>query len=160
MDYDSLARSYDSLYGEEQLKKANLIKKNISVKKTHLLLDVGCGTGIVSSVFSCNKIGIDPSAKLIKQALMPTIKGNAENLPFGNETFDFVLCVTAIHNFNDQEKGILEMKRVLKKKGTLVISSLKKSEKFKKIDELIRKHLLVGNETSEEKDRIYFCKKS
>ncbi len=159
MSYEAIAAGYNRLYGEEQLKKAGLIRNCVRVKKTDLLLDVGCGTGIGSSLFSCNKIGIDPSPKLLLRAAMPAVKGRAEKLPFGC-MFDIVISVTAIHNFRNPEKGILEMKRVLKRNGTAAITVLKKSAKHHNICALIRKHFIVKKEVDEGKDTIYFCKRA
>lgn len=159
MDYDKIANGYDELYGEEQLRKAEIISKNIKVKKNDKLLDIGCGTGIASSAFDCEKIGIDSSVELLKQASMPVVEGNAEQLPFNDEEFDIIICVTAIHNFSDPEKAINEMDRVVKNDGKIIITLLKKSAKFNNIDELIRKKLKVKKIIMEEKDAIYFCEK-
>jgi len=143
MKYNDIAKSYDKLYGEEQIKKVKLILENISIKKTDWLLDVGCGTGVSTSLFECNKIGIDPSEKLIFQAVkrIPAIIGKGEELPFNDGIFDIVVCITAIHNFEDYKKGISEMKRVCKEGGRIIITLLKKSEKFEEIKKAIEKEL-------------------
>ncbi len=157
MDYDKIAKGYNELYGAEQLKKAKAIKKCLKVKKSDRMLDVGCGTGISSSVFNCRKIGIDPSARLLKQAKIKTIKGKAEKMPFRDNEFDIVICVTAIHNFSNPKKGIEEMKRVLKDKGKIAVTLLKKSSKFSKISALIKENLKIRKIVDEGKDAIYFC---
>ncbi len=156
MAYNSMASGYDELYGEEQIKKAKIILENISVNKTDWLLDVGCGTGISTAMFECNKIGIDPSEELISQAVkrIPAIIGKAEELVFEDDVFDIVICITAIHNFDDYKKGINEMKRVCKEKGKIVITILKKSEKFEEIKDYIGRELTVVKELTEEKDLV------
>lgn len=160
MDYDTISKGYDELYGEEQIKKAKIILQNISIDKEEWLLDVGCGTGVSTELFECNKIGIDPSEKLISEAVkrIPAIVGKGEELPFNDGIFDIVICITAIHNFEDYKKGISEMKRVCKKDGKIIITILKKSEKMKEIKEEIKKELSVEKEIEEEKDIILITK--
>jgi demethylmenaquinone methyltransferase/2-methoxy-6-polyprenyl-1,4-benzoquinol methylase len=48
-------------------------------------------------------------------------QAHAETLPFGDDTFDRVLVVDALHHFCDQRQAVAELLRVLKKGGTLVI---------------------------------------
>jgi ubiquinone/menaquinone biosynthesis C-methylase UbiE len=161
MDYNTISKGYDELYGEEQIKKEKIILKNINIKKTDWLLDVGCGTGISTELFKCNKIGIDPSEKLIEQAIkrIPAIIGKGEKLPFENNTFDIIICLTAIHNFDNPEKGISEMKRVCKNDGKIIITILKKSKKNEEIKKTIKKNLFIEKEIDEEKDIILICRK-
>ena len=156
MDYDTISKGYDELYGEEQTKKAKIILENTSFGENDWLLDVGCGTGVSTELFKCNKIGIDPSEKLISQAVtrIPAIIGKGEELPFNDNSFDVVICITAIHNFEDYKKGISEMKRVSKESGQIIITLLKKSEKYTGIKEYIGKELKVVKEIEEEKDLV------
>ena len=63
--YNSIAKGYDELYSEEQEIKHRIIKENLKIKNTDLLLDVGCGTGLLD--FNCNTIGMDPSFELLRQ---------------------------------------------------------------------------------------------
>ena len=81
-----------------------------------------------------------------------------EFLPFKSKSFDWVVVVTALHNFESPEKGISEIKRVAKK--NVVLSILKKAKNFRRIDELIRKNFKVKDEFEEEKDMMYFCEKA
>lgn len=151
--YDKISKGYNELHGEEQLKKVNIILKNIKIKKNTKLLDVGCGTGFYHQLFDCNTIGIDPSEELLKQCESKTVKGHAENLPFRDKEFDIVISITAVHNFNDIEKGLDEIKRVGKK---YVLTLLRKSKNFSKIDSLIRKKFRIKKIIMEDKDAIYF----
>ena len=49
------------------------------------------------------------------------LSGNAECLPFEDETFDLVITRLSLHHFVEPEKPFREMQRVLKKGGKLVI---------------------------------------
>ena len=48
--YNKIAKSYNELHKEEQIKKLEIIKKNIKIIPP--LLDVGCGTGISTNYFN------------------------------------------------------------------------------------------------------------
>jgi len=150
--YDGIADGYDELHKEEQLKKIRIIRANLNVKKTDYLLDIGTGTGFALELFDCKKIGIDPSPKLLKKAKVSVIKGKAEKIPFPDKIFDIVISVTAIHHFDDIEKGLMEIKRVAKDK--VAFSLLKKSPKFENIRELIKKSFKINKEINEDKDLI------
>jgi len=158
MNYNIIAKSYNKLYSEEQIKKFTIIRKLIKIKKGDKLLDIGAGTGIAREYFQeCKYTGIEPSEEMIKQSKEKIIKGKAEKLPFKDKTFDIILSVTAIHNFDDYKKSIKEMKRVIKPKGKIVITILKKSSKFEEIrKELIKNFKL--EEIEEEKDVIFYNK--
>ena len=80
------------------------------------------------------------------------ILGNAEALPFPDQSFDVVMSITAIHNVKDTEKALQEMKRVCK--GKVIISLLKKSSKYDVIKEQIEKYFKV-TALEEEKDTIF-----
>jgi ubiquinone/menaquinone biosynthesis C-methylase UbiE len=152
--YNSISSGYDELHKEEQLKKLKIIKENITVKDS--LLDVGCGTGFSLDLFDVpKKIGLDPSRELLKQCKHKAIVGKAEELPFEDDSFDTVISVTAVQNFDDIEKGLKEIKRVAKRQ--VVVSVLKKSEKAELVDKLVNSIFDVWKTIEEDKDIIYFC---
>ena len=149
MEYDH-PFTYNLLRTQEQLKKTKIILSELG---NHRTLDVGCGTGISSCLFS-DIMGIDPSEPLLSENPYPHIKGIAEELPFKNEEFEQVISITAIHNFNNIEKGLKEIKRVGKKYG---LSVLKRSAKFDEIKQLINKHFTIKKEIDEGIDVIFIC---
>lgn len=154
--YNKISKGYNELYKEEQLKKLSIIKNNIKINKNNLLLDVGCGTG-VSSQFNCKVIGIDNSIKLLKININKNkILSNAENLPFKDNIFDIVISMTALHNFNNIESSLKEIKRVGKNK--FVFSVLKKSKKISQIKRLIEKYFKMNRIIEGDKDIIFFVK--
>ena len=155
--YNQVSKGYDELYGEEQLKKLNIIKDYLKIKNDDLLLDVGCGTGI-SSRFDCRVIGVDPSIGLLKQNRKFKINSKAENLPFKDNAFNFVVSITAIHNFSNIEKSLEEINRV--GRNEFVFSVLKKSKKFNEIRDLIKTNFKISKVAEEGKDAIFYCKKA
>ena len=161
--YDDIAPVYDSLHMFEQLQKLKIIGSAIRIKPTDKLLDVGCGTGISAQVFNCSITGIDSSENMIRIARekhpeQEWIVSQAENLPFDNKEFDKVICVTAIHNFNDINKALDEIVRVSKpsKSSNIAISILKKSKKLDEIEKLIKEKFNVKKIIVESRDIIYF----
>lgn len=147
--YDKLSiEGYEELYGNEQRKKFEIIQKNINLKgKT---LDVGCGS-LISREFFDNVIGIDPCKALIKNK-EDAFLGRAERLPFNDNSFDNVLCITVLQNVEDINKAISEMKRVCKK--NFVFSILKRTQSFNKIVSRLNEEFEFNKEIDTEKDLI------
>ncbi len=68
-----------------------------------------------------------------------------------------MIAITSIHNFNNIEKGLDEMKRVGKK--NFIITILKKSPKRKYIINKAKDFFTIKKELEEEKDIILICEK-
>lgn len=100
-----------------------------------LVLDCGCGVGMIankiSSIHPVNVVGIDLSQSLIKIARRESkaffVVGDAENLPFKDRTFDRIVGKGILHHLHKPEKGVHELRRVLKKKGKFVVSEPNRS---------------------------------
>lgn len=93
-------------------------------------LDVGCGTGALSEAIFQNYIPaylccIDPSADFLEKAKRKNsfdadfFTGSASSLPFADNSFDIVVSGLALNFFIDTTAALSEMKRVLKKGGTI-----------------------------------------
>lgn len=148
--YSKIADGYNELHSEEQVKKVKRIIKELNIGRESVL-DVGCGTAFYSNLFY-NYTGLDSSKGMLRKSKGKIFFGTAEKLPFADNSFDVVICVTAIHNFNDPKKAIEEMKRVGRNK--FAISVLRKSIKFQSIRNLIHENLSV-REVEEDKDIIF-----
>ena len=61
--YSVVAKSYNELYKEEQIRKLNLIKNEVEVIPP--LLDIGCGTGISTNFLTKDSIGIDNNKEML-----------------------------------------------------------------------------------------------
>lgn len=98
------------------------------------ILDVGCGPGVMLEAMSAlghNARGIDLSEDMVQeantrlgcsgQAHSLCIKGDIEALPFANESMDVVLCLGVLPYLREDQKGISEMNRVLRKGGLAIV---------------------------------------
>ncbi len=154
--YNEISRGYNELHGEEQLKKAMIIASNIDISPDDRLLDVGCGTAVYFDIFDCQKFGIDPNIGLLKQGSGGKfIQASAEDIPFPDNSFDMVISLTAVHNFNDIKKGLEEIKRVAKDR--VVISILKRSKKLDLIENIIDS-LFICEKKIEDTDVFFFLR--
>jgi len=158
--YDEISAGYEELHKDEQLKKVKIILDKLKLKKTDKLLDVGCGTGFYLDLFDCDVTGIDPSEKLLEKyhGQHQVILGSAESLDFPDNSFDIVMSITAIHNFDDVEKGLKEIERV--GKDRFVFSVLKRSLNYDVIEKLINELFTVDEKIEEDKDSLFFAHKN
>lgn len=164
--YSSIAPGYDALYGEEQDEKLRefLAKTPLSDKALDngMILDVGCGTARSKQFFPhMSWRGIEPAQGLIDHApqdAKPLITtGGGESLPYPNDSFDIVLSLTALQNFDDPNAGLQEMNRVVKPDGIIVLSFLKKSEKKTVLARMVDENLHVMSAWESAKDMMFIC---
>ena len=115
------------LWGVIRRKELAIILDNIWSHKPMLILDYGCGAGWLSA-FLARKgfkvVGIDISVSLLRRAKRVCheaefIACDAENLPFKDSTFDFVVGVAILHHLN-LERSCKEIRRVLKNKSKFI----------------------------------------
>jgi ubiquinone/menaquinone biosynthesis C-methylase UbiE len=62
-------------------------------------------------------------------------QGNVADMPFDNETFDFIFCSSAFKNFDQPIDALNEMHRVLRKNGKALITDLRRDADEKAITE-------------------------
>ena len=142
---------YDIRYKEEQQAKFNLINQYLKFKQTDIIIDNGCGTGILLSQLKNTAIGIDFSINLLITARSKTkkhpnkhlVQSDVENLPFKDEIADQTLSITVIQNTPIPFDVLTEMHRVTKKKGTITITAHRKTIKKHKMEKLINKTNLL-----------------
>jgi ubiquinone/menaquinone biosynthesis C-methylase UbiE len=66
--------------------------------------------------------------------------GDAESLPYADETFDLVITRLSLHHFLHPEKPFQEMRRVLKKGGKLIIWDIEATEEsLRAVDDRIER---------------------
>jgi ubiquinone/menaquinone biosynthesis C-methylase UbiE len=92
------------------------------------IIDVGCGTGILSDLYPERDImGIDISPGMLRHHKGKHALGSADNIPFGDNHFDSVVCRSVLHHLPDPTKALSEIVRVLKPGGRFVCWETNKS---------------------------------
>jgi ubiquinone/menaquinone biosynthesis C-methylase UbiE len=64
-------------------------------------------------------------------------RGNASNMPFADETFDFLVCCAAFKNFTEPKLALEEMHRVLRPGGRAFIIDLRRDASRESIDQTV-----------------------
>ena len=147
--FNSISGKYDFLnhllsFGIDILwrkKAVQTLRKN----QPKLILDIATGTADFAiealSLKPRKIIGIDISEgmlsvgreKLIKRNLTDKIEllvGDSESLPFKDNLFDAIIVSFGVRNFENLEKGLSDMLRVLKPGGKIVILEFAKPKSF------------------------------
>jgi len=147
--FDNISHSYDFLnhffsLGIDKLwrrKAINLLKKN----QPKRILDVATGTGDLAIAALKLKpeqvVGVDISTKMLdvgrkkitNQKLEGKVvlkTGDAEHLPFEDGAFDAVTSAFGVRNFENLEKGLTEMSRILADGGQAMILEFSQPKNF------------------------------
>ncbi len=66
-------------------------------------------------------------------------RGNASDLPFADESFDFLICRAAFKNFTEPVRALEEMHRVLKPGGSALIIDLRRDASMESISEAVER---------------------
>lgn len=95
-----------------------------------LALDIGCGPGRLAGTMrehGVEYVGLDASAGLLREARVKTggrlIHGDAQALPIADARFDRVLAMNALYHMSNWQQALLEMRRVVRPGGRVVIST-------------------------------------
>jgi ubiquinone/menaquinone biosynthesis C-methylase UbiE len=104
-------------------------------KPAEAVLDIACGTGVVARlaaerVKTGRIVGLDFNAGMLAVARsrpnagapIEWFEGSALELPFGDGSFDLVLCQLGLQFFPDRPLALREMKRVLSPSGRVALS--------------------------------------
>ena len=136
-DYDltELPAAYDRArsHGPEVLDLwMRTVAEHVDGRSIHRILDLGCGTGRFSEAlaaqFNVEVAGVDPSVKMLRVAsekrrhpLVYYERGRAEQIPLADESVDLVFISMSMHHFADRAAAARECRRVLSKRGSVVI---------------------------------------
>ncbi|WP_194850189.1 bifunctional demethylmenaquinone methyltransferase/2-methoxy-6-polyprenyl-1,4-benzoquinol methylase UbiE [Nonlabens antarcticus] len=148
--FDNISGDYDGLnrmisLGLDQKWRDNVVEM-VATSKPNSIMDIATGTGdlvikMAQKTKASRLVGLDISSgmlevgkvKVTQEKLDDRIEmvlGDSENLQFEDGTFDAVTVSYGVRNFEDLEKGLSEILRVLKPKGILVILETSVPEKF------------------------------
>jgi demethylmenaquinone methyltransferase/2-methoxy-6-polyprenyl-1,4-benzoquinol methylase len=147
--FNSISKRYDFLnhflsLGIDILWRKKAIKQLKKIQPK-LILDVATGTGdLAIEALRLNPdkiIGVDISEGMLEVGRKKMIDigcenqiemrlGDSEQLLFEDNKFDAVIVAFGVRNFENLEKGIMDMRRVLRSGGKLVILEFSKPESF------------------------------
>ncbi len=148
--FDNIAPKYDFLNHFLSMNIDKIWRRKsirlLKSEKPQLILDVATGTGdfafeIYKRLKPKKIIGIDISEgmlkvgeeKIKKRNLTEYIefrKGDSENLDFEDNYFDAVTVAFGVRNFENLQKGLAELFRVLKPSGKLIVLEFSQPDKF------------------------------
>lgn len=106
-------------------------------RRAFRMLDVGCGTGTLLSIMARDPlaerlVGLDYAEEMVRRAgakfagaeqhgKLLAVRGDAERLPFADESFDVVTCCNSFHHYPHQAAAVAGFRRVLRPGGLLVL---------------------------------------
>ncbi len=139
--FDTISGNYDGLnrvisMGAD-LKWRKRVVRWVSERQPNAILDIATGTGDLAIQFAKatnarRVVGLDLSEGMLAVAKEKStgeerlqqiefIKGDSENLPFENNSFDAISVSFGIRNFENLELGLSEIFRVLRPGGLFII---------------------------------------
>ena len=135
--FSDYIHQYDELSTFHYEKIANILLQEIDCKGKEVV-DVGCGTGILSFMVlekGAKKIScIDISPLMLEKCKKKSIdngypdevisfyEGDIEKLPFRDSSFDIVFCNMVLGMVPNQQEAVSELARILRPGGTLALS--------------------------------------
>ncbi len=177
--FDRISPKYDALNHILSLNIDKVWRKKTAkiVSKTQpkAILDLATGTADLAIALAKHNpqahiIGMDISEKMLEigkkkinlknlENQIELLHGNAASLPFENARFDAVTVAFGVRNFEDLDKGLSEMHRVLKTNGQAVILEFSLPERFpvKQLYNFYFKHLLPSIGKWVSKDGIAYA---
>jgi len=154
-EYKESAALYNARFSDEQTRKYEVALKSVSINQNHVVLDAGCGTGLlIEHIAKLARliVGIDFSKRMVKLSKcklrnsnnVELICADVDYLPFRDLIFDQVFAVTLLQNLPDPIRSLQEINKVIKTSGNLIITGLKKNFTRESFTKIMKK---VGLET-------------
>ena len=163
--FDNISKRYDFLNHLLSLGIdkgwRNKVVRMVKADNPKAVLDVATGTAdlaiaLSKAMPSVTVKGADISAGMLEigkekvtnggHSNVELILGDGENLPFEDQTFDAVTVAFGVRNFENLEKGLKDIYRVIKPGGQLVVLEFSQPEKapFKQLYNFYFKNILPG----------------
>ena len=147
--FDTISRNYDGLnrvisLGIDTSWRKKVVKL-VAESNPKSVLDIATGTGdlavAIANTGAEKIIGLDISPgmlavgeeKVTKNKLdnkVEMVLGDSENLPYETNSFDAITVAFGVRNFENLDKGLSEINRVLKKGGRFVVLETSVPTKF------------------------------
>lgn len=118
--------------------------EHFKMTSTSSVLDVGCGKGfmlhdLAELLPGITVQGIDVSSYAIENSLdsvRPLLKvANAKNLPFGDDSFDFVFAINTVHNLEREDCGqaLREIQRVARLGAFVTLDAYRNEDEMRRM---------------------------
>lgn len=130
-EYDRLADEYDTRWRRYIDASVQLAAEVIELQGQERVLDLACGTGQLAARLlarwpQLQITGVDVSSQMLRRARARQLPvhwlcGEAASLPLADEQFDVVACLSAFHYFRQPRRALVEMRRVLRPGGQLIV---------------------------------------
>ena len=137
--YDGVAEDFELLTGRYTAPMANRILPLAGIAGGDHVLDVGCGTGVLTlraarAVGAGGRVvGFDLSEGMLAKAgtlageagladRVTFVRGDAEHMSFRDEVYDAVISLYALRHFPDPNTALREMLRCCKRGGRAMVA--------------------------------------
>ena len=148
--FDNISGNYDGLnrvisLGTDVSWRKKVVQA-VAATKPETILDIATGTGdlaihMAEETNAPKIIGLDLSEGMLREgrkkidrkdldSRIEMVQGDSEALPFENDSFDAITVAFGVRNFEDLEKGLSEIQRVLKPGGIFVVLETSVPTKF------------------------------
>lgn len=146
--YNLTAKTYDVQYSEEQKVKIKAALEIIKIGCNSLVLDMGCGTGLLFDHVACQVervVGVDFSKSMLKIAKkraenfnnIDLVLADADYAPFKEGVFSHIFAVTLLQNMPNPRKTLKEMKRIAGRNALIIVTGLKKKFSYSLFEDLL-----------------------
>jgi SAM-dependent methyltransferase len=112
--YDSIGGRYTAVRREDPRIAARI---RAALGDASTVVNVGAGTGAYEPT-DLDVTAVEPSEVMIAQrpeGAAPVVRAFAEELPFGDGSFDAAMVVLSDHHWADHERGLAELRRVARR---------------------------------------------
>jgi ubiquinone/menaquinone biosynthesis C-methylase UbiE len=130
-DYSQIAKLYDKVRPDAAPVLISRIIEYGDIGKNKVVLDVGCGTGRFPLRMPTKNnlfVALEPSIDMLKQAVLKDksrnviwVRGDGQNLPFTDDTFNCVYMTSVIHHIEHKDMALGEIHRILREDGICLI---------------------------------------
>ena len=129
--WENAAAEYEATFARATAPFVEALLDAVQAAAGMKVLDVCCGTGIVTAAAAArgaSVVGLDFSPAMLRQArqIHPDLHfddGDAEALPYADESFDAVLSNFGVHHVPNPQKAIAETFRVLAPGGRVAVTT-------------------------------------
>ncbi|GAB1420540.1 class I SAM-dependent methyltransferase [Anaerolineales bacterium] len=141
--FGAVARNYQSSEVHSKGADLDLMIRTVAFSGEEVVLDLGCGAGHASIKFAPfvqTVIAYDMTEEMLKVTYdmakiagtsnVWTEKGNVEELPYEDESFDLVISRYSAHHWRHPERALNEVARVLKRGGHFILSDVVALENY------------------------------